>query len=97
MSNWEKEKLLDPDSIEYYRLKDFCDRLTRKSPNNHEYAIRELYMDFGANIKWTTIIDDTVGCQVLTPGLWLAIVKDRAAFDELEEAFFNNNSYCQDT
>ena len=90
-----QEQVLKQDSNEYYRLDMFCKILNRDSPNKHYYTIRDIYLDFGQNWMWTTIVDTTIGCQVLSPRDWKDIVEDRRDISEIEDDFFNDE-YCRD-
>lgn len=89
------EKVLAPDSNEYYRLEMFCKMLNRDSPNKHSYVIRDIYLDVGLDWKWTTIVDVTAGCQVLNPAEWKEIINDIRDLSEIENDFFDNK-FCQD-
>lgn len=87
--------VLAPDSSEYGTISKFCDLLNQNSPNKHRYIIRDTYLNFGQNRQWTTIIDDTSGCQVLNPAQWLDIVNEAEPIKDLVDQFFND-PYCQD-
>ena len=95
MTKNNKQRILEQDSNEYYRLEMFTKMLNRDSPNNHFYQLQETYLDFGQDWKWTTIIDTTVGCQVLSPRDWLEIVNEECSLEDLEKSFFADK-YCQD-
>ena len=88
-------QILPQDSNEYFRLEQFCKILNRDSPNNHSYTIRNTYCDYGGCLKWTTIVDNTTDCQVLSPAKWKKIVDDTQNLVEIETDFFND-MHCQD-
>lgn len=88
-------RVFTSDTEEYGKLKAFCDRLNKVSPNKHVYIIKDIYMDYGADIMWSTIIDTTAGCQVLSPRDWDNIIYELESLDELEKDFFSDK-YCQD-
>lgn len=49
--------------------------LTALSPNNAQYLVRDVYLDFGQDWMWTTIIRRGYhDCQVLSPREWENIV-----------------------
>ena len=89
------QRVLDPDSNEYYRLEMFNKMLNRDSPNKHIYRLQTVYLDFGQDWKWTTIVDETAGCQVLNPLEWFEILNEERPLDDIEKDFFADE-YCQD-
>ena len=86
---------LKDDSNDYYRLEMFCKMLNRDSPNGHIYVIKDVYFDIGQNWMWTTIIDKTANCQILSPRDWLEILNEERPLSDIEKDFFEDK-YCQD-
>lgn len=89
------ECVLDRDSQEFSAMTNFCGLLNEYSPLRHNYVIEDIYLDFGLKWMWTTIVDTTADCQVLSPALWLEIVNETSPANQLLERFFNGE-YCQD-
>lgn len=87
--------ILSRDSDEYYRLEMFAKMLNRDSPNKHYYHLQNVYLDAGQGWIWTTISDETAGCQVLSPRDWLEIINEERSLIDIENDFFNDK-YCQD-
>jgi len=86
---------LKDDSNDYYRLEMFCKMLNRDSPNGHIYVIKDVYFDIGQNWMWTTIIDTTADCQILSPRDWVEILNEERQLSDIEKDFFEDK-YCQD-
>ena len=75
------ERTFDQDSEEFKRLQDVAVALTRQSPNKHFYTVRDAYLDYGQDWKWTTIIDTAIEVQILNPRDWLDIVNGTPTSD----------------
>ena len=88
--------ILDIQSIEFIRLDNFRKMLNKVSPNNHIYTIIDCYNDVGTNVKWTTIIDNTADCQILSNRNWTDIVEDNKSINELLNIILFDNMYSQD-
>lgn len=88
-------RVLSLGTQEYTNLQEFCNRLNKDSPNKHTYVLKDIFLDFGADIMWTTIVNNTVGCQVLSPIMWEDIVYERYSLDDIEKEFFEDK-WCQD-
>lgn len=89
------ECVLSPDSNEHYRMEMFAKMLNRDSPNKHFYHVKDVYLDIGLDWMWTTIIDETAQCQVLSPRDWFEILNDQRSLEDIEKDFFEDE-YCQD-
>ena len=69
------ECVLERNSVEYKRLVAVAKMLEAFSPNNARYVVRDTYLDFGQNWKWTTIIrEEFHECQILSPRQWKDIM-----------------------
>lgn len=75
------ERTFDQDSEEFKRLQEVAIALTKQSPNNHFYTVRDAYLDYGQDWKWTTIIDTAIEVQILNPRDWLDIVNGTPTSD----------------
>ena len=79
------ERILSKSEIEYSKLETVARMLESKSPNKAQYVIEDVYLDFGANWMWTTIIRKGYReCQVLSPREWKDIML-ADSFTELEQ------------
>ena len=83
------------DSKEYQNIQEFCNLLNELSPNRHFYCIKNVYLDAGQNWMWTTIVDETADCQVLSPKEWFDIVNRDYDYNKIAQEFFKDK-YCQD-
>ena len=79
------ERILSKNEIEYSKLETAARMLESKSPNKAQYVIEDVYLDFGSNWMWTTIIRKGYReCQVLSPRDWENIML-ADSFTELEQ------------
>lgn len=79
------ERILSKSEIEYSKLETVARMLESKSPNKAQYVLEDVYLDFGANWMWTTIIRKGYReCQVLSPREWEDIML-ADSFTELEQ------------
>lgn len=68
------QQTFNTDSEEYLKLFNVAKELTKQSPNKYQYIVKDVYFDMGQNWKWTTIINNSIGYQILSPKMWLDIV-----------------------
>ena len=79
------ERILSKSEIEYSKLEIVAKMLESKSPNKAQYVIEDVYLDYGANWVWSTIVRKGYReCQVLSPRDWKSIVMCDS-FTELEQ------------
>lgn len=82
----------------YTKLEVVAKALEFLSPNNAKYVVQDVYLDFGLDWMWTTIVRRGYReCQVLSPRDWQNIMKA----DSLEELFncvddIRNGTYFTD-
>ena len=88
------QRTFNIDSEEYNRLKVVAEELTKTSPNKHKYCVKDVYLDIGQDWMWTTIINITVGYQVLSPRNWFDIVNGVSVSDIVKE--LTTGTYWQD-
>lgn len=88
-------KILINDTNEYFRLEMFCKILNRDSPNKCHYEIEDIYFDVGQDWLWTTIVNKTKGCQILSARQWESIILDKVDIEIMEEEIFTDK-YSQD-
>ena len=72
--------------------------LTAKSPCGYTYYVGETYMDYGAGIRWTTILCDGGkwgGFQALNPREWEELVFFGKDLDEFAKEHFADK-WCAD-
>ena len=62
---------------------------------NYKVGIQNVYFDVGQNWMWTTIIDTTVGGQVLCPRDWVEILNEKRPLEDIEKDFFEDK-HCLD-
>ena len=100
-------KNIDVGSEPYNRIKAVCDKLNDmdlvdKWHNDPVvFTVEETYEDYGAGMKWKTIIcteqeggGDLDSHQVLNPKLWLDIANGTVSTDEAVKEIMNGE-YCQ--
>lgn len=68
---------------EYMKLQTLADMMSMESPNGYKYNVVDCYLDFGANMVWTTICYDNEwgGVQVLSPREWEEIICSDSVMD----------------
>lgn len=92
-------RVLKPDTPEYDILRRASAMLTAKSPNGYTYEPGECYMDYGANIYWTTIICDNGngfgGFQALSPREWDNLILYDQDLDTFVREYFADK-WCVD-
>ena len=68
------ERTLKKDEKAYKNMMAVAKMLEAVSPNNARYEVADVYLDFGQNWIWTTIVrKDYLECQVLSPAEWREI------------------------
>lgn len=80
------ERILNPiTDVDFYeRLEAVASILTAYSPHKAEYIVKDTYLDYGQDWKWTTIIRYKYNeCQILYPRDWQRIIKA----DTMEKLF----------
>ena len=85
------EQVLDQDSEEYKKFEKIADLLNeaniiytsgRHKGERAYFYVDDVYLDFGSDWKWTTIVrEDNV--QVLSPADWLSIINEESAPEEI--------------
>ena len=85
------EQVLDPDSEEYKKFEKIADLLNeaniiytsgRHKGERAYFYVDDVYLDFGSDWKWTTIVrEDNV--QVLSPADWLSIINEESTPEEI--------------
>ena len=75
------QRTFDQDSEEFKRLQKVAVALTKQSPNKHFYTVEDVYLDYGQDWKWTTIVDTSIGAQILSPRDWFDIVNSTPTAD----------------
>ena len=69
------ERVIHTWEREFKKLQIVANALELASPNNAEYGIADVYLDFGQNWIWTTIVRyGYKECQVLNPREWKDIM-----------------------
>lgn len=69
------ERTLKHDEQAFKNMVAVAALLTALSPNDASYLVRDVYLDFGQDWMWTTIIRRNFHeCQVLSPREWEEIV-----------------------
>ena len=71
------------DMEEYQNLKEFSDLLTKLSPNNYTYIVRNVYLDIGQDWMWTTICNKEKGYQAISPREWFEIVNREKSYEDI--------------
>jgi hypothetical protein len=66
------ERTLQTNTREYKNLKAVASMLEALSPNGYKYEVKDVYLDFGQDWMWTTIIRNNT--QILCPRDWKMIV-----------------------
>ena len=94
-------RVFPEDSMEYKRLKDFCDKLN-KDDLKCNYTLENIYFDLGQNWKWTTIIAHTKeerggGYQALTPADQEKIITNTNTDEVLEHIIDNENKFIKES
>lgn len=89
-------KVLEMDSNEYFRLEMLCKMLNRDSPNRCYYKIDNIYFDIGQDWMWTTIVNKTIGCQILSPRQWEDVILDKVDIELIEDEIFTDK-FSQDS
>ena len=89
------ERVFTPDDKEYGLFKELANKLNELSPNKHKYVVEQIYLDYGSNWMWTTIVDKTADVQVLSPAQWLALVNKTSTVEEIAKDILTDK-YCQD-
>lgn len=72
------ERVLNPvtDANLYNRFKAIASILTTYSPHNAIYVVEDVYLDYGQNWAWTTIVRKGYNeCQILYPRDWQNIME----------------------
>lgn len=85
------ERVLDPESEEHKKFEKIVDLLNeaniiytsgRHNGERAYFYVDDVYLDFGLDWKWTTIVrEDNV--QVLSPADWLSIINDESTPEEI--------------
>lgn len=88
------QRTFDQDSEEFKRLQEVAVALTRQSPNKHFYIVEDVYLDYGQDWKWTTIVDTFNGVQILSPRDWFDIVNSTPTADVVNTLI--NGDHWQD-
>ena len=88
------QRTFDQDSEEFKRLQEVAVALTKQSPNKHFYTVEDVYLDYGQDWKWTTIVDTSNGVQILSPRDWFDIVNSTPTADVVNTLI--NGDYWQD-
>ena len=83
------------DMEEYQNLKEFSDLLTKLSPNNYTYIVRDVYLDIGQDWMWTTICNKEKGYQAISPREWFEIVNREKSYEDIAKDYFEDK-YCID-
>ena len=79
------ERVLSKTEVDYQKLEVVARMLENKSAHKAHYVVKDVYLDFGANWMWTTIVREGYReCQVLYPRDWKNIVL-ADSFTELEK------------
>lgn len=69
------ERTLEKDSREFKKLEWIASCLAFESKHNAEYKVEDVYLDYGADWVWTTIVrHGYMECQVLSPRQWKMIM-----------------------
>ena len=92
------ERTLNEFEREYTKLELVAKALEMASPNNAKYHVEDVYLDFGQNWMWTTIVRRGYReCQVLTPREWEEIMMAEG-LDELAKIVeeIRNDKYFGD-
>ena len=94
------ERVIERNEQEYKNLQAIADSLTINSKNGYVYKVRDTYLDFGQDWKWTTIIREDArwgGVQILSPRQWSdAILADdpidriKCLLDIVSDEYFND-------
>lgn len=76
------ERVLERNSREYQNLLTAAKLLSALDENGFYYELRDVYLDFGANWMWTTIIKVNPAetgilrsCQILNSKQWRGIIE----------------------
>lgn len=91
-------KILNPTSPEYDILRRASAMLTAKSPCGYTYYVGETYEDYGANMRWTTILCNGGkwgGFQALNPREWDELIFYGKDLDEFAKEHFADK-WCAD-
>ena len=91
-------KILNHKDEGYDLLRRAAAMLTAKSPNGYTYYVGDTYEDYGANMRWTTILCDDGewgGFQALNPREWEEIVLFGKDLDEFVKEHFSDK-FCAD-
>lgn len=65
------ETTFEPDTEEYKRLEEIAKKMTELSPNKQTYKVEDVYLDYGQDWMWTTIVNVERGYQILSPRDWM--------------------------
>ena len=90
--------ILRSDTKEYDILRRAAAVLTAKSPNGYTYYVGETYEDYGADMRWTTILcngGNWGGFQALDPREWDELVLFEKDLDEFAKEHFADK-WCAD-
>lgn len=69
------ERVISKNEREYKNLEFVAKALEISSPNNAQYIVEDVYLDFGQRWMWTTIVRRGFReCQVLSPREWEEIM-----------------------
>ena len=92
------ERVIRINEPEYKKLKAVAAGLEMLSPNNARYVIKDVYLDFGQDWKWTTICrENYADCQILCPRDWQDIMVIENADDlALVIDHIRNNDHFMD-
>lgn len=97
-------RILQPEEQEYKNMEAVAAMLTALSTNNRTYALSNVYLDFGANMMWTTISrratqkDSWGDVQILSPRVWEQVVTAKTAQDlaDVVEVIRNDKYFKED-
>lgn len=92
------ERTLERGSMEYKKLTAVANLLELFSPNHARYVVEDVYLDFGQDWMWTTIVrKDFRECQILSPRQWQDIMlanSPQAIVNRVED--IRNDKYFMD-
>lgn len=92
----------DAGTPERSRLELVASILTKESGKGRKYEVKDTWMDYGAQIAWTTIIytdpDDNYGVQILSPKEWADLLNAEND-DEINQVIdgITSGEYWSDT
>lgn len=70
------ERIINKNEPEYFKLQIVALALETASRHYAEYKVEDIYLDYGQNWKWTTIVRRGYrACQVLSPRQWKEIME----------------------